>query len=134
MSRFFALAPALLLAASPTAAAGPDWGTAPEVEVRLASFSFTPARIEFVAGRPYRLRLVNTARGGHNFHARQFFAAAQVAEADRAKVAKGAIEVPSEATVEVRFVAPAAGKYALDCSHFLHEGFGMAGEIDVVSP
>lgn len=133
MRRLLNLVPALLLACPPAIAAGPDWGTASEVEVRLASFSFTPARIELVAGRPYRLRLINTGRGGHNFHAKEFFAGAQVAPADRDKLAKGAIEVPADSTLEVRFVAPAAGTYEVDCSHFLHAGFGMSGEIVVAN-
>jgi uncharacterized cupredoxin-like copper-binding protein len=133
MRRLLAIAPALFLAVQPVAAA-PDWGTATEVEVRLASFSFTPAKIELVAGRPYLLRLINTGRGGHNFHAKQFFAAAQVAAADQSKIRKGAVELASDATLELRLVAPAAGTYPLDCSHFLHEGFGMTGEIVVSAP
>lgn len=126
--RILSALPILVSLASPALAA-PDWGTASEVEVRLDSFSFTPSTIEFVAGRPYRLRLINSGRGGHNFHAKTFFAAADVAESDRAKLAKGAVEVSADTTVELRLVAPAAGRYELDCSHLLHEGFGMKGEI-----
>lgn len=124
---------AALLLATPAAASGPDWGTAPEVEVRLTSFAFTPARIELVAGHPYKLRLVNGASGGHNFHAKDFFAAAQIAPADQEHVQKGTVEVAAHQTVELRLVAPAAGRYELNCSHFLHQSFGMSGEI-VVAP
>jgi uncharacterized cupredoxin-like copper-binding protein len=131
MRRSFLLA-ALFLAA-PANAAGPDWGTAQEVEVRLTSFAFEPARIELVAGRAYVLRLINPASGGHNFHAKTFFAAAQIAPADQVHVRKGAVEVPGQQTVEVRLVAPAAGRYELDCSHFLHDSFGMNGEIVVAA-
>lgn len=122
-----------LLLASPAMATGPDWGTAQEVEVRLTSFTFTPARIELVAGQPYVLRLINAANGGHNFHARQFFAAAHVAPGDQEHVRKGAVEVAGQETVELRLVAPAAGRYELDCSHFLHDSFGMSGEIVVAA-
>lgn len=132
MRRSFPLA-ALLLAV-PASAAGPDWGTAQEVEVRLSSFAFTPSRIQLVAGRPYILRLINSANGGHNFHAKDFLAAAQLAPADQTRVRKGTIEVAGDQTVEVRLVAPAPGRYPLDCSHFLHDSFGMSGEIDVAAP
>lgn len=129
MRRSFLLA--ALFLASPAAAT--DWGTAQEVEVRLTSFAFTPSRIELVAGRPYVLRLINAANGGHNFHAKNFFAAAQIAPGDQEHVRKGTVELAGQQTVELRLIAPAAGKYDLDCSHFLHDSFGMHGEIDVVA-
>ncbi|NNM77875.1 multicopper oxidase domain-containing protein [Sphingomonas sp. ID1715] len=121
----FLLTP-LLLAAAP-----PDWGTAHELEVRLSSFAFTPERIELKSGDAYRLHLVNTAGGGHNFDAPEFFAKAQVAATDRPRIAKGTIELKGGETADIRFVAPAPGTYKLHCSHLLHASFGMTGEIVV---
>ena len=46
------------------------------VEVRLSNFDFTPETIRLRAGEPVVLHLVNSARGGHNFSAPEFFAAA----------------------------------------------------------
>jgi uncharacterized cupredoxin-like copper-binding protein len=91
--------------------------TAPRiVEVQLASFSFTPSNIHLRGGEPVVLRLINGGRGGHNFSAPEFFAASQPAGAN---VRSGAIEVPSNGTVEVRLV-PQRGSYALRCTHTLH--------------
>lgn len=120
-----------LLLALALSAAPPDWGTAHDLEVRLSSFSFAPARIELKSGEAYRLHLVNTASGGHNFDAQRFFAAAQVAPADRARLGKGRIELKGGESADIRFVAPAPGTYNLHCSHLLHTSFGMTGEIVV---
>lgn len=98
------------------------------VEVDLASFSFTPSAIQLRAGEPVVLKLVNTGRGGHNFSAPEFFAAARLASGQA--VAEGTVEVPSRGTVEVR-LTPARGRYSLRCTHTLHTAFGMRGEIVV---
>lgn len=104
--------------------------TAPRVvEVDLASFSFTPSTIQLDAGEPIVLKLVNAGRGGHNFSAPEFFAAARLAPGQSA-IANGTVEVPSRQTIEVR-LTPARGRYGLRCTHSLHTAFGMRGEIEV---
>jgi uncharacterized cupredoxin-like copper-binding protein len=95
------------------------------VEVRLSSFDFEPETIRLAAGEPVVLRLVNAGRGGHNFSAPQFFAAAGHVSGP---VRRGAVEVPSRATVDIR-VVPRPGRYRLRCTHTLHSDFGMTGEI-----
>lgn len=120
-----------LLALTSSARAAPDWGTAHEVEIRLSNFAFTPDKIELKSGEPYRLHIVNTASGGHNFDAAQFFAAAQVARPDQARVARGTIELKAGETADIRLVAPTAGSYRFHCSHFMHSTFGMTGKIVV---
>lgn len=120
-----------LLALTSSARAAPDWGAAHEVEIRLSNFAFTPDRIELKSGEAYRLHIVNTASGGHNFDAPQFFAAAQIAPSDQSKIAKGTIELKAGESADIRLVAPAAGSYKLHCSHFMHSTFGMTGEIVV---
>jgi uncharacterized cupredoxin-like copper-binding protein len=99
------------------------------VEIDLASFSFTPGTIQLGAGEPIVLKLVNAGRGGHNFSAPEFFAAARLAPGQPA-IADGTVEVPSRRTIEVR-LTPARGRYGLRCTHTLHATFGMRGEIDV---
>lgn len=129
--RYLLLALALLALSSSARAAAPDWGTAREIEVRLKNFSFTPDRIEMKSGDAYRLHLINDANGGHNFDARQFFAAAQIAPSDQAKVRKGTVEVKAGESADIRLVTPPAGTYKVHCSHLLHTSFGMTGEIVV---
>lgn len=118
----------LLLVAAPSAA---QPQTAPQiVEVQLSSFAFTPNALRLRAGAPVLLRLVNSANGGHNFSAPDFFAAATLAPGQNAAIARGAIEVPAHGTVEIA-LTPARGRYALRCTHTLHTAFGMRGEIVV---
>ncbi|HMG47848.1 MAG TPA: cupredoxin domain-containing protein [Allosphingosinicella sp.] len=97
------------------------------VEVRLSSFDFTPNEIHLRAGEPVALHLVNSGRGGHNFSAPQFFAAASGVSGP---VRSGAVEVGSHASAEVR-LTPARGHYRLRCTHSLHTAFGMTGQIVV---
>jgi plastocyanin len=101
------------------------------VAVALNSFAFSPATISLVHGHPYVLELANTASGGHDFSAPAFFAAAQIAPGDRARIGKRGIEVPSGQTVTIALTAPKPGHYRLRCTHFLHSTMGMTGEIVV---
>ena len=108
--------------------------TATNIEVRLSNFAFTPSTIPLVAGHSYVLHLVNDAGGGHNFVARDFFAKANVLPADRSKIgAKGVVEIAGHQSVDIRLTAPAVGTYAVHCSHFLHQSFGMKGMIVVAT-
>ena len=107
-----------------------DWSTAPTVTVTLSSFDYTPATIRLRAGEPVILRLVNTSGKGHDFSAPEFFAAAVVRPQDRALLAKGKIELGGHVAREVA-LRPAAGRYRLRCTHFMHSAFGMKGEIVV---
>lgn len=99
------------------------------VEIDLSNFAFAPKTIQLQGGVPIVLKLVNTASGGHNFSAPQFFAAAQLAPGQPA-ISGGTIEVPAHGTVEIR-LTPAHGQYELRCTHPFHALFGMRGEIAV---
>lgn len=119
-----------LIAIAAPASAQTDWADARAVEVRLSNFDFTPQEIRLTGGQPVVLRLVNSANGGHNFAAPQFFAAATVDPGSAARIERGRIEVGSGQTVEIRLV-PARGRYDLRCTHTLHTTFGMRGQITV---
>lgn len=116
-----ALLIALLL---PAAAAQP---VARTVEVQLSNFDFRPNAIRLRSGEPIVLRLVNGGRGGHDFAAPEFFAAASGVSGP---VSEGKVEVAGRRTAEVR-LTPARGRYRLRCTHRLHTTFGMTGEIVV---
>ena len=114
----------------PVAGALTDFTGAETAEVKLASFSFTPAELNLQAGRPYILKVINTASGGHDFSAPQFFAAATIAPQDAARIAGGKIKLHSGETALIHLV-PAAGKFKLVCTHFGHAFMGMTGKIIV---
>ncbi len=116
-------------AASPAAAVADPAGV---VTVTLSDFAYTPERLHLVAGQPVRLRLVNASGHGHDFSAPRFFAASRI-EAPAAAPG-GTVEVPPHGTVELALTPLAPGRYDVVCTHPLHELFGMAGGVDVVSP
>ena len=102
-----------------------------QIDVQLSNFKFAPPDIAMSAGQPYVLHLTNTADGGHDFAAKSFFTAADVAPEDRAKIKDGKIELKGGESVDIHLTAPAAGSYEVHCSHFLHASFGMVGKITV---
>ena len=108
-----ALLPALLLAPV-VASAQPGAKT---VEIDLSSFKFTPAEPILEHGQRYVLHLVNTSDGGHDLVAKEFFAAAQVDPADRAKVKDGEVDLKGGTSADIHLTAPAAGRYSFHCSH-----------------
>lgn len=115
---------AVVVAASAATAQSPA-----VVEVRLVNFKFTPRTIVLDHGRPYVLRLVNVASGGHDFTAPAFFAASSIAARDRGWTRGGEVEVPPGQVREIHLTAPRAGSYKLKCSHSFHKMLGMSGQI-----
>jgi len=131
MRRFVssALAGLALLAAAPVSLSAQP-ATEP-VKVVLANFSFTPADLALEADKPVVIHFVNEGSGGHNFVAPEFFAAAQMDEATRARIGKkGVVELAKGESLDVPLM-PKAGSYKVKCSHFLHAGFGMTGTVTV---
>jgi uncharacterized cupredoxin-like copper-binding protein len=121
---YFAAA-ALLLVAPASAE------TAKRVDITLANFSFTPSAIALKAGQPVTLHFENKGSGGHDFTAPEFFKAAGMDAAMRAKLGKkGRIELDGGTSADVT-LTPKAGTYKVKCGHFLHAGFGMTGTITV---
>jgi len=124
----FALALALGGSAS---AQSPDWSQAKRIDIAFANFNYTPSRIVLRHGEAYVLHFTNAAKGGHDFTAKSFFAAARVAPTDAGKTAAGAVALGGGQSTDVHLIAPAAAVYEVHCSHFMHVGFGMKGEIVV---
>jgi plastocyanin len=119
---------ALLLAAPFPALARDTPAAAPQtVEIRLSSFKFEPRAIGLTAGRPVTLHLVNSAGGGHNFSAPEFFAASTGVSGP---VNEGVVEVPGHQSVDI-ILTPSPGTYPLHCTHTMHTTFGMRGTITV---
>jgi plastocyanin len=103
---------------------------AQSLDVVLTDFAFTPQNLHMRQGQAYTLRFVNRGSGGHNFSAPAFFAAARINPADAGAIAGGKVELGRDQSRTLRLV-PAAGRYDVTCTHFLHAGFGMVGSITV---
>jgi uncharacterized cupredoxin-like copper-binding protein len=131
MIKSLPVALAILVASSAPALSQPaDFSQAQVVEIDLSNFRFTPGDIHLRAGQPTILRLMNTSSGGHDFAAPEFFAAASVRPSDMNAIHHGEVEFGPRQTVEIALV-PAAGSFALKCTHFLHAAMGMRGTITV---
>jgi plastocyanin len=126
-SLFFAFTCAL---AAPALAQTLSWTDTTPVTVALSSFAYAPSTVRLPAGRPVRLILVNESGGGHNFAAPEFFAASTIRPEDRTRIRRGAVEVQRNSNIIVMLI-PRAGRYRLRCTHLLHTGLGMSGEIIV---
>ena len=117
---------AVLASGPATAQSGPQ-----ALTVELSNFKFTPATITLTHGRAYVLHFVNSSSGGHDYVAKDFFAAATIAPEDRAKVRNGEIELSGGESADIHLVANTPGTYKSHCSHFMHSSFGMTGQVVV---
>lgn len=100
--------------------------------VTMANFSYTPEDLHLHAGHAVTIHFVNEGSGGHDFTATDFFAAATMDAANRARVggAKGRVSLGKGESSDVTLV-PKAGTYKVHCSHFGHSALGMTGKIIV---
>lgn len=126
--RLMLLAVAAMAVAAPVSAAP----QAAKTEVVLANFNFTPSELHLHAGQSTTIHFVNSGSGGHDFTAAEFFSAATMDAANRAKVggAKGRVSLGKAESVDVTLI-PRAGTYKAHCSHFMHSSLGMTGKIIV---
>ena len=103
------------------------------IDIALSNFKYAPNRIVLHHGDSYVLHFANQASGGHDFVAKAFFDAARVDPRDAGKIEGGEVALSGGENLDVRLTAPAqAGAiYKVHCSHFMHQTFGMTGEIVV---
>lgn len=119
-----------LLFAAPVAAQEPEWRQASEYDVLLSPYSYQPREIRLEAGRPVRLRFVNSGQASLSFGASSFFRASRVRSGDADLVAGGSLKLaPGERRTIV--LVPVAGRYKIRSSNFFHRLMGMTGEIVV---
>jgi uncharacterized cupredoxin-like copper-binding protein len=109
-----------------------DWSRSDTVAVDLTDFKFSPSRLVFAAGRPVRLLLTNGGSGRHDFSAPAFFAAASFRPGGAAP-ADGAVSLDKGQSAEIDLIPSTPGRYPLECAEFLHDMFGMTGEITVTA-
>ncbi len=117
--------------------AAADWSKARDVTIVLSEYKFAPADPIFQSDRPYRLILRNKGERTHAFVSEGFFKAIA---AQKLVSPSGTVTTPALETVEIEpgeekqlyFVPVTRGTYALECSIFLHNTFGMEGEITIL--
>jgi uncharacterized cupredoxin-like copper-binding protein len=127
---FFAAA--ALLAAWPAMAAlaaDIDWTHAKQVNEVTTEYKFAPAQLQFRAGTPYRLHMMNRGKETHEFHAPQFFAAIKMRDAAPLNADHTEIVLQPGQDRDLYFVATKPGKFPLICSD--HDWAGMTGGITV---
>ena len=126
------LLPLVLFAAMPAAqgAQEPEWRQSSEYDVLLEPFGYQPRLIRLEAGRPVRLRFVNSGQATLSFRAPGFFRSARVRSRDSDLVASGGFRL---APGERRTIAlvPARGRYRMRSGNLVHRLRGMWAEIIV---
>jgi uncharacterized cupredoxin-like copper-binding protein len=122
---------AACLSAAPAAAQPTDWSHAQSISIELSNFKFTPSTFTLERGVPYRLHLTNSSSGGHDFAAKELFAASTIAPADGAAIKNGEIGLKSGQSADILLIANRAGSYPFRCTHFMHSTFGMTGTATV---
>jgi plastocyanin len=119
-----------LVLAAPSAAQEPEWRQSSEYDVLLRPYAIEPKEIRLEAGRPVRLRFVNSGQRSLSFSARRFFSASRLRSGDDRLVRGGTIQLaPGERQTIV--LVPVAGRYAIGSANFIHRLMGMTGRIVV---
>jgi plastocyanin len=108
-----------------------DTGGGTSLTITLSDFAFAPDPIVLQHGQTYHLHFVNDSSSSHDFKAPEFFAAATLSPDARAKIADGAIELKEHTTLDIDLVPATAGKYPVECSHFMHAMMGMTTNVVV---
>ena len=125
-------ASALVLLAIPLAPADEARAQAvTPISITLTNYAFTPSALNLQAGMTYHLHFINSGSKDHNFSAPQFFAAAQVAPEDQAKVEKGRVALEGGQSLDITVTPDRPGTFAVECTHFMHKMMGMHGNIVV---
>lgn len=121
---------ALLIAlTAPPLAWATDWRTAKQITVVTTESKFTPNKLTFRRGIPYRLHVENRGKELHEFNAADLFKSAKinnpaVLNADKTEL----VLHPGEAK-DLYFIPKQAGHFKLLCPD--HDWAGMTGEITV---
>ncbi|MEB3225317.1 MAG: cupredoxin domain-containing protein [Synechococcus sp.] len=112
-----------------------------EIQVHLGTpqgeLKFVPDRLEFTAGKRYKLRLDNPSNQKHYFTAKDFADTIWTQKVEAGKVeVKGAIhelELKPGAIAEWVLIPQKTGEFELHCSVPGHAAAGMVGMIKVIA-
>ena len=118
------------LAAAPAGAHEPEWRRAADADVLLEPFDIEPDPIRLEAGRPVRLRFVNSGQRTLSFSAPDIFRAARIRAGDGEDQDDGSFRLAAGERRTIVLV-PAPGRYRMKSTNFLHRLLGMSGRIVV---
>ena len=121
---------ALVAFAAPAAAQEPEWRQSADFDVLLEPFDIEPSELRLEAGRPVRLRFVNSGQTGLSFSAPGFFRAARIRSGDGEDLADGDFRLAAGERRTILLV-PARGRYRMRSANFFHRLLGMTGRIVV---
>lgn len=115
-----------------------DWSKMESVEVVLQEYAFSPSRLQFQAGVPYKLEIKNEGTEKHYFVSEDFFKA--IATRKVQSNADGEIKAPYFTALEVfpgrsldlYFIPVNSGSYHLVCTITGHAEQGMSGVIEIL--
>ncbi|HYJ31142.1 MAG TPA: cupredoxin domain-containing protein [Allosphingosinicella sp.] len=122
---------ALCLAAPIAAPAQePEWRQSADYDVLLEPFGIEPSQLRLEAGRPVRLRFVNSGQRSLSFSAPAFFRAARIRSGAGDDLGDGGFRLAAGERRTIVLV-PAAGRYSMRSANFFHRLLGMSGRIVV---
>jgi uncharacterized cupredoxin-like copper-binding protein len=97
------------------------------IELGMVEYRFIPDHLTLQRGASYRLVLDNRGAEVHEFTAPALIAASTIENPDILDASGKAVVVKPGERRELRFIAPAAGRYPFICAD--HDWAGMTGEI-----
>jgi uncharacterized cupredoxin-like copper-binding protein len=111
-----------------------DWSKMKTITVTMGEYNFSPARLHFIAGVPYKLTIKNSGEAKHYFVSGKFFKAIALRKVE---TQDGEIKAPYLTAVEVfpgrsvdlYFVPVTKDAYRLTCTIKGHAEKGMTGQI-----
>jgi plastocyanin len=103
--------------------------SATPISITMTNYAFNPSALTLKAGVTYQLHFINGGSKDHNFSAPEFFAASQVAAEDQAKIEKGLVALARGQSVDITVTPGTSGRFAVECTHFMHKTMGMHGSI-----
>ncbi len=118
----------ITVAATPVAEAT-DWPKAKQVTVVTSESKFTPNKLAFRRGIPYRLHVENRGKEMHEFNAADLFKSSKISNAAVLNPDKTELVLKPGEAKDLYFIPKKAGHYRLFCPD--HDWAGMTGEITV---
>ena len=124
--------------AASTLVSDADWDAMESLTVEMSDFSFTPEKLTFQVGKPYKLSVVNVGAEKHYFTAEGFYVSAAFRKAqDNSGEIKApyfkAVEIFPGEQADLYLIPTKVGAYDSLCTIAGHEEAGMFGTI-VVEP